>query len=234
MITEGNKQKRQSRIDPALSLPQCNSFTSLRTSSSHIPLAQVIQPLRGAWRWVQRRVWLSWKRPGRLKNPRLERLWSGLIASSFDCLPYSKKLNVVIGWFGVVLVSIAHFEGTPLRLLLIRICSFQNGNDRVLTLSSHFFPGPSSADILPFFSRLPTVFQQSNGVDTLFFEEKYCIFFGAIDCDLKGRITRQTPKLASTGSSLQEKNLGPNLNSTNWSLGAEHTGQTSGQTPSDT
>jgi len=36
------------------------------------------------------------------------------------------------------------------------------------------------------------------------------------------------------GRSVQEKNLGLHLNSTNCSLGAEHTGQLSGQTPSDT
>ena len=107
---------------------------------------------------------------------------------------------MVIGLFGAVLVSMAHFEGTPLRLLLIRFCSFQNGNDRVLTLSSHFLPGPSSADILPSFSRLPTALQQGNGVDSVFIEKKYCIFFGAIDCDLKGRITRQDSKMESTGS----------------------------------
>ena len=38
----------------------------------------------------------------------------------------------------------------------------------------------------------------------------------------------------NSGNSLQGKNLGLHLNSTNWSLGAPHTGQTSGQTPSDT
>jgi hypothetical protein len=36
--------------------------------------------------------------------------------------------------------------------------------------------------------RVPPAFQQDNTVDAVFFEEKYCISYSAIDCDLKGCI----------------------------------------------
>ncbi len=92
------------------------------------------------------------------------------------------------------------FEGTPLRLLLIRICSFQNGNDRMLTLSSHFLPHPSSADILPLFPNYQQYSNKATGWIVYLLKKNTVFLFGAIDCDLKCCTTRQDSEMVSIGS----------------------------------